>query len=392
MDKKKKSPLKTLFALPDLDAGGAQRVLITLMNNVNRNKYDPEFLSVRSDGSLKDLIDPSIPAHTLNKNPTPLIFPFLPALYKKIKELEPDIIIATMTHMNFAILMLKPFFPDTVFVVREAITPSFLFQKYKRTNWIIKKLYRILYQKANYILSPTQKIFDEFYCGLGMDWHNFILLKNPVNVSKIRSSLEFKNVTEEEKNIVRFVACGRLGKQKGFDRLIKALNNFNSPYDWRLDILGEGAERPYLEDLIQTNGFQDKVFLKGLVMPPYSDMARADCFVMPSRFEGLPNVVLESLACGTPVIATTESGGIKEIAKDCSEESVRVVENMEGFITEMEKVKPLLKTKASPSLLSKWYEQEKVFSQFNHTLHTLTWYRTEDEATKRQEPKQASAS
>lgn len=385
MDKKKKWPLKTLFVLPELEAGGAQRVLINLMNNVNRTKYDPEFLSVLSGGPLKDLIDPSIPVHTLNKNPTPLIFPFLPALYKKIKELKPDIVIATMTHMNFAILMLKPFFPDTVFVVREAITPSFLFQKYKRTNWIIKKLYQILYQKANYILSPTQKIFDEFYYGLRLERHNFILLKNPVNVSKIRSSLEFENVTEEEKSIVRFIACGRLGKQKGFDRLIKALKHFSSPYDWRLDILGEGAERPYLEDLIQINGLEDKVFLKGLVMPPYSDMARADCFVMPSRFEGLPNVVLESLACGTPVIATKESGGIKEIAKDCSEESVRVVDNMEDFITEMEKVKPQLKTKASPSLLPKWYEQEKVFSQFDHILHTLTCRRIEGNATERKE-------
>lgn len=373
MDKKKKElPLKTLFVLPELEAGGAQRVLINLMNNVDRTKYDPEFLSVRPDGPLKDLINPSIPTHTLNKNPTPLFFPFLPALYKKIKELKPDIIIATMTHMNFAILMLKPFFPDTVFIVREAITPSFLFQKYKRTNWIIKKLYRILYQKANYILSPTQKIFDEFNYGLGMDWHNFVLLRNPVNVSKIRASLEFENVPKVEKNIVRFIACGRLEKQKGFDRLIKALREFTPPLDWRLDILGEGGERAYLEELIQINGLGDKVFLRGLVIPPYSDMARADCFVMPSRFEGLPNVILESLACGTPVIATKESGGINEIAKDCSEVHVRVVENMEDFIIEMGKVKPQLKIKASPSLLSECYEQEKVFSQFDHTLHTLT--------------------
>lgn len=54
---KKKSPLKTLFVLPELEAGGAQRVLINLMNNVNRAEFEPEFLSVRLDGRLKDLIE-----------------------------------------------------------------------------------------------------------------------------------------------------------------------------------------------------------------------------------------------------------------------------------------------------------------------------------------------
>lgn len=377
MVKKKKFPLKTLFIIPSLDAGGAERVIIALMHSLDRNKYDPALLSIRRDGQLKAIVDPTIPFYSPDRRPTRLIFPFLFSLYKKIKRIRPDIIISTMPLANFAVLMLKPFLPETILIVREAITPSFFFHKYKKTNWIIKYLYRTLYPRADCILSPTQKIFDEFYYGLCMDRRNFILLKNPVNVSKIRSSLKFENVTKEEKSIVRFVACGRLRKQKGFDRLIRALKDFNSPYDWRLDILGEGAERCYLEELIQINGLKNKVFLKGLVMSPYSDMARADCFVMPSRFEGLPNAVLESLACGTPVIATKKSGGIEEIAKDCSEENVRVVENMEDFITEMEKVKPLFKTEALPSLLSECYEQDTVFNQFDHTLDSLTWYRIE---------------
>ena len=382
MVEKKKIPLKTLFILPSLDAGGAERVMISLMNGMDRKKYEPALLSIRRDGPLKAILDPTIPFYTRDRKPTRLIFPFLFSLYRKIRRIKPDIIIATMPLANFSILILKPFLPDTIFIVREAITPSFLFQKYKKTDWIIKYLYRTLYPKADYILSPTQKIFDEFHYGLCMDWHNFILLKNPVNVSEIRSSLEFDNATKEEKNIVRFVACGRLGKQKGFDRLIKALKDFNSPYDWRLDILGEGAERPYLEELIKANGLENKVFLKGLVMPPHSDMARADCFVMPSRFEGLPNVVLESLACGTPVIATAESGGINEIAKDCPEGSVSIVGSMEDFIEEMVKIKPRSKIEASPSLLAECYEQDTVFNQFDHTLHSLTWYRIETKESK----------
>jgi len=381
MNKKKNTSLKILFVLPSLDAGGAERVMISLMNNLDRNKYDPALLSIRRDGPLKSIIDPAIPFYTRDRKATKLIFPFLFSLYKKIKRIKPDIIVSTMPLANFAILMLKPFLPKTILIVREAITPSFFFQKYKKNNWIIKKLYQKLYKKADCILSPSQKIFDEFNNKLRIDPSNFILLKNPVNVSKIRDSIKFKNKTEESKNTVHFIACGRLGKQKGFDRLINALNKFDPPHNWRLDILGEGSERPYLEKLIKTNKLEGKVFLKGLVMPPYSDMAHADCFVMPSRFEGLPNVVLESLACGTAVIATKESGGIEEIATDCSAGNVCVVENISDFITEMEKVKPQSKTQASPSLLAKCYEQDKIFSQFDSILDTVTLPKTKDKSS-----------
>lgn len=369
---KKTGPRKTLFVLPALEAGGAERVLITLMNGVNRGRYDPALLSVAAGGPLRGLIDPSVPLHTLDKNPTPLILPFLPSLYRTIKAIRPDIVISTMTHMNFAALMLKPFFPDTAFVAREAITPSFLLRKYRKTHWMIRKLYRKLYPQADVILSPSQKIFDELDSDLGMDRRNFILLKNPVDIAGSRESVALPEIAEEQKNTVRFVACGRLVRQKGFDRLIEALAQFDPAYPWRVDILGEGGQRPVLAALIRSKGLEDKVFLPGLVMPPYAAMARADCLVMPSRFEGLPNAALEALACGTPVIATRESGGIDEIAEDSPPGSVRIVNNMAEFITAMAKTEPQAKTKASPSLLAECYDQKTVFDRFDHILQSLS--------------------
>ena len=362
---------KILFVLPSLDAGGAERVLITLMNGVDRDHYDAEFISVRGKGPLIDLINPSIPVHSLNKSPVPYVFPFLPSLYRQIKAVQPDMIVSTMAHMNFAVLMLKPFFPDVRFVVREAITPTFLFEKYRKMNWIIKVLYKRLYPKADCIVSPSQKVFDEFRDHLGVDWPNRLLLKNPVAVTTIRNLISFSDQDVVVQEAVRFVACGRLSKQKGFDRLIRALGRFNPPYAWYLNILGEGPERPVLEDLIKSHGLEDRVFLKGLVMPPYTEMARADCLLMPSRFEGLPNVVLESLACGTPVIATCESGGIDEIAADCEEGVVRIVDTMQGFLHEMEKVIPCNNKNCAISFLAECYELENVTGEFDRLLNSL---------------------
>ena len=181
---------------------------------------------------------------------------------------------------------------------------------------------------------------------------------------------EFKDASKEDEKLVRFIACGRLVKQKGFDRLIPLLAQFDTPYQWRLDIIGEGPERERLELLIQQLGLQNNVFLQGLILSPYDYFAGADCFLMPSRYEGLPNVVLEALACGTPVIATSESGGINEIANDCVNGAVKVVHDMTDFITEMTKIVPASKQDIAPSLVGECYQKETVSQFFEGLLRS----------------------
>ena len=84
----------------------------------------------------------------------------------------------------------------------------------------------------------------------------------------------------------------------------------------RLTILGEGPLRACLERLAHTRGVADRVRFAGFQENPYACFARADAFVLSSRFEGFPNVVLEALACSTPVIATPALGGTRKILDD----------------------------------------------------------------------------
>ena len=363
------TPLNTIFILPSLTAGGAERVLINLMNGVDREHFAPTLVTVSSNGELRDLVSKDIPYHSLNKNS---VLKSTPNLYKLLKTMKPDIIVSTMAHMNFAVMALKPFFPKTTFIIREAITPSFLFEKYKGRSFIIKNLYKQYYPKADVILSPAQIIFDEFSDELQISPDNFELLRNPVNLAKMRAQDNFRPISEERKKTVNFVAAGRLGEQKGFDRLIEKLADFTMPYAWNLTIYGEGTERAYLEALIECHGLKDKVKLPGLVKGPYKEFAQADCFVLPSRFEGLPNVVLESLACGTPVIGTQESGGIGEIAKDVPEAHLSVVSSMDEFMSKMAIVQPNPTEKFRPSLLPQSYEHDNVLHAFNKILYKAT--------------------
>ena len=362
-------PLKIVFVLPSLMSGGAERVLITLMNGLDRARYQPVLLSVSDKGELRNIVDEDIPVVTLNKN---RVIKSLPRLLSALKKQKPDIVISTMAHMNFGVLLLKSFFPRARFIVREAITPSFFFEKYRSRRHLLKALYKLLYPRADLILSPTKKVFEEFRQDLGFESQKFTHLPNPVDLENIRKACSFPDVDAKRQETVHFVAAGRLEPQKGYDRLIEALPRLNSKYDWRLTILGEGSQREALEALIDKHNFSDRITLKGLVQRPYGDFGAADCFVLPSRHEGLPNVVLESLACGTPVIATKESGGIDEIASAADDNHVHIVENMDDFLKAMEQVSPSPTESFRPSLLPEIYSKANIIIAFDKILTKVT--------------------
>ncbi len=171
-------------------------------------------------------------------------------------------------------------------------------------------------------------------------------------------------ISEERKRTVHFVASGRLHPQKGFDRLISSLSQLDSAYDWQLSILGDGDQKCELDPLIQERKLSQHVKLIGQQRQPWPFYARADCFLLPSRFEGLPNVALEALACGTPVIATDTAGGIAEIAALSAPKSVTVVKTMEDFIQAMNCVQPSPLDQYSPSLLPQEFEPGAVKKRF----------------------------
>ncbi len=363
--------IKAVFVLPAMTAGGAERVLITLANTLDNIEYTPTFVTVSDEGPMRPAIASNIPFHSLSSNRVSLS---LPKLYFKLKELQPDIVISTMAHMNFIILILKPLFPKTRFIVREAITPSFIFNQHPRLAFLIKKAYQILYPLADRVISPAQIIIDEFKLDLGMSCKNHVLLHNPVDHDCIRAQEDepLQQGEERHEGRVHFIAAGRLHYQKGFDQLLNALSDMNPDYDWVLTILGEGPERQNLERLVKEKGLDGKIQLPGLSDNPWPHYAAADCFLMPSRWEGLPNVVLESLACGTPVIATKESGGIDEISRHASSGAVTVVAGMSNFINAMQKVRPKSSKVFGPSLLPDNFSRENVRLQFSEILGSIT--------------------
>jgi glycosyltransferase involved in cell wall biosynthesis len=109
------------------------------------------------------------------------------------------------------------------------------------------------------------------------------------------------------------VAVGRLQEQKDYPTMIRAFAQVRQARPVRLLILGEGKERPVLEAQIEELGLQEDVSLPGFVTNPYAYLARASLFVLSSRWEGLPTVLIEALCCSTPVVSTDCPSGPREI-------------------------------------------------------------------------------
>lgn len=355
---------KILFMLPLLNAGGAERVLITLMSNVDRNKYDPVFVVLGDEGRVRDWIPDDIPFYALNKKS---VSRSLYAFFKILRQIKPDIAITTMVHANALLALMKPFFPRTKFIIRESSTPSALMNEYYgRKGKLNLYVYRYLYRLPHLVISPAQSIIDDFQDKLCITMKNHKILYNPVDEEKIKKTLP--QTFENNKNIVRFVAAGRLNFEKGFDRLISALGRTDFSGKWQLDILGDGPERDNLLSLIKKYNLENNVFLKGYQDAPWVTMAQGDLFLLSSRWEGMPNVALESLACGTPVLSMREAGGIVDVNMMTSNDTVQIVDTIEEFVIAMKETNPARKLKPAQSLLPKEFELGHIINNFEAML------------------------
>lgn len=358
------SKKKIAFVLPTLASGGAERVIITLMNGLDRARFKPHFIVVNPQGELKSLIAPDIDFISLNKTK---VTKSIIELIKTLRRTKPDIVISTMLHMNVATLAAKPFVPKAKFIIREAIVPSYFFGATPYSVQV-KFFYKFIYPFADIILSPAQKIIDEFSELLGQKKSRHTLLYNPVDTDKIR---QIQPVSVESSRPVHFVCSGRLHPQKGFDRLIERLHELPPTMTWTLKIFGEGQERESLQSLIHSKNLQSRVTLAGLSPFPWTDIAQADAFLLPSRWEGLPNVALEALAVGTPVIAMTDAGGITEIAALSQPGQVTVTATIDQFLQAMSQIHPSAFIAPRPSLLPKDFEKRTIAAKFEKILDSL---------------------
>jgi glycosyltransferase involved in cell wall biosynthesis len=223
------------------------------------------------------------------------------------------VVLSTLSHVNFAVVLGRVLFPSgTRVLVRQAGQPS-LAIKDEHHPRLWEWLYRRCYKRADGVICLSDFIADDLVTHFAVPRTKVVRIYNPVDVKGVREMAEMGGSPFAGPG-PHLVAAGRLSREKGFDILLAAMPAVLARLPRaRLTILGEGALRADLTRHTHTLGLTEAVALPGFQLNPWPYFRHADLFVLPSRYEGLPNVLLEALALGTPVIAADCPGGIREV-------------------------------------------------------------------------------
>jgi glycosyltransferase involved in cell wall biosynthesis len=174
---------------------------------------------------------------------------------------------------------------------------------------------RAVFPHADHVVANSNAVANDLIARFGVARQRVSVIYNPVDIERI-SRLSAQEPGDpwcdrDEAPIV--LGVGSLTKLKDFKTLIRAFAILRAQRRARLAILGEGGEREGLERLVAQLRLQEDVYLPGFAKNPFAWMRRARLLVSSSVTEGCPNVVLQSLACGTPVVCTDCDGGSSEI-------------------------------------------------------------------------------
>jgi GalNAc-alpha-(1->4)-GalNAc-alpha-(1->3)-diNAcBac-PP-undecaprenol alpha-1,4-N-acetyl-D-galactosaminyltransferase len=297
--------MRIAFIIPHFGTGGAERVASLLCNFWITQGHSVCAITFEKVGAASSYpLDKSIFVHqtqTLNTHQNPLSRIATNArrisrIRSSLKAFRPDVILAFMTEANVVALWSSVGLGIPV-VVSERNQPDRPGLGFWR-----RLARRLSYPMAAGLVVQTKSIARWAEEQFQVPIH---ILPNPVN--RIKTEVGRHSAK-------RIIAVGRLVRQKGFDLLIDSFAKIAARHpDWMLEIYGEGSERPALEAQVKRCGCVERIMLPGICRHIGEVYADAGLFVLPSRFEGYPNALVEALAAGCPVIASNCPGASEQI-------------------------------------------------------------------------------
>ena len=347
--------------LPSFAAGGAERVTLSYLARIDRARIAPNLIVLDGRGPLRELLPADVPVHDLAR---PHLRRALPGLIGALRASRAEVVLGTMVHVNLALLAVRPLLKGRPrLVLREANTPSRSLGATAHPR-LMRALYRRLMPRADAVLCNSRLMMDEIARDFAVAPDCLIHLPNPVDVARLRAVA--LPPRREPGSGARFVASGRLVRQKGFDRLIDMAASL--PSDAHVTIFGDGPDGPALRARADKSQFGARVDFAGFSNSPWDAVAGADAFLLPSRWEGMSNAALEALALGTPVIATPEAGGVAELATAGEPGALTLAEAGPAFVAAMVSVVPRPADDLRSSLLPPGYEPDALAARLSEIV------------------------
>jgi len=314
--KKNQTP-EVAFFMSNLQGGGAERVMVNLAKSLSEHALKVDFVLANAEGPyLRDLPSSINVVDLQCKRTRYAISP----LSSYLRQRTPRVLISGLHQANLVAVIAKKRSSSNLGLVvtihnqmsEEMIhTPGL-------TGKFIPLLVRAFYPKADKIICVSNGVAQELINKYHLPKSKIQVIYNPVVAQdmfkKAEEPLDHPWFQPGQPPII--LGVGRLTAAKDFETLIKAFALVRNKTETRLMILGEGPERAKLEQFVKQLGLENDVSMPGFVDNPYKYMKRSSVFVLSSRWEGLPTVLVEALALGLPVVSTDCPSGPAEILEN----------------------------------------------------------------------------
>jgi len=344
------------FVLPTLEIGGAEKMTLNLIQGLLNFSYKIDLILINAKGPLLKYVPKG--CNIINFKLKHTLF----SLFKFIKYLRnetPIVLISSLTHLNIiTIISILISRVKTKLIIMEQANLTSVTKNNNLKVKIVSILAHFLYKRANFIIAVSECVKEDLLKKiLGIE-NKIRVIYNPIpnNDMFLMSSEPVYHKWFLKKNIPIILSIGRLAKEKNYSTLLQAFKLVKNVVRCKLVIIGDGPERENLENLAKNLQINEDLWMPGFDVNPYKYMSKSDIFVLTSIYEGLPNVLIEALALGLPLVSTDCESGPREIIKNningllvkvgdyesLSQAIIYILKNRNKFITnknELEKFK-----------------------------------------------------
>lgn len=305
------------FFMSDLEMGGAQRVFLTLSSALAKRGHTVELVLAKKPGPLLAEVDPKVALINLDAHrPGELSWRFgirtVVKLARHLRQNHPDVLFSTLTGTNLSAIAAHRLAGRRCrLVIREASTLANVQSRMRL------RLMRRFYPMADRIIVLTDFMRTQMQQWLRLQPEKITVIGNPADARRIRqlaNDPELLALTRQFKPYV--VSVARLAHPKDHATAIRALAQIVAKQKLNLVLVGDGPLKGELQALARKLGIEQRVHFVGLQANPYPWMAQAQAYVLSSRWEGYPNVLLEALSLGVPVVVTAYDPSVNAILGD----------------------------------------------------------------------------
>ncbi|MCA0132689.1 glycosyltransferase [Winogradskyella alexanderae] len=348
--------IKVYFVLPTLFAGGAERVISFVSQNLDKTKFDSTLVVIGFEKDKKYDVE-GIKVCYLNKDR--VMSATLP-LIKIFRKEKPLVVMSAISHLNIMMGLISILFPKIKFIGRHTIvsqdTIKIKVEKKTSTKRRVLKSFDFAYKLLDVILCQSNDMYNDVKDKYDIPEQKLRTINNPIT-----DNFKLKSIPNTKSKTIKFVTVARLKKLKGHKRILDCLSKIDYPFQYT--IIGSGPEKDNIFVQAKELGIEDKI-----THIPYTNevskyLSENDFYLQASYAEGFPNCLIESCSVGTPAIAFKAPGGLNEIIEDGL--NGFLVESEEQFIEKLNHKQDWFPEKIRDSVYKK-FNRNKILKEYEN--------------------------